>query len=134
MKFVERRKILSEIGDCTFSPHNKLILSVQPGEEVKIETYDCFANAVKPDNDLAQVLQSGAKLLDNPVTGPIYVEGAKKGDTLVVDIIDIEVPESGLTAVMPGFGALEGWLAFCCNANLFIRVQASRSRDYPDRA
>ena len=111
MKFVEKRKNLSEIVDCTFSPQNKFVLKVQPGEEVKIETYDCFANVVRPDNDLAQVLRSGAKLFDNPVTGPIYIEGAKKGDTLVVDIIDIEVPESGLTTVMPGFGALEGWLS-----------------------
>lgn len=110
MKFVEKRKTLTEIVDCTFSPHNQFVMKAHLGEEIRIETYDCFANLVKPDNDLAQVLQSGVKLFDNPVTGPIYIEGAKKGDTLVVDIVDIELPESGLTAVMPGFGALEGWL------------------------
>jgi len=111
MKFLEKRKNLSDITDCTFSPHNQFAIKVRPGEDVKMETYDCFANVVKPDNNLAQVLQSGAKLFDNPVTGPVYIEGAKRGDTLVVDIIDIELPESGLTAVMPGFGALEGWLS-----------------------
>ena len=111
MKIVEKSKEISEIVDCTFSPHNKPSIKVQPGEEVNMETYDCFANLLKPDNDLAQVLRSGAKLYDNPVTGPIYVEGARKGDTLVVDILKIEVPESGLTTVMPGFGALEGWLS-----------------------
>ena len=110
MQFVEKRKALTEIVDCTFSPHNKPVLRVQPGEEVRIETYDCFANAVTPDNDLAQVLQSGAKLYDNPVTGPIHVEGAKKGDTLVVDIVDIQIPDRGLTTIVPGFGSLEGWL------------------------
>jgi acetamidase/formamidase len=111
MRFVEKRKAISEIVDCTFSPHNKPVLSVQPGEMVKLETYDCFANALTPNNDLAKVLHSGAKLYDNPVTGPIHVEGAKKGDTLVVEIVDIEVPDMGLTVVMPGFGALEGWLS-----------------------
>jgi acetamidase/formamidase len=142
MKFVERRKVLSEIVDCTFSPHNKFVLSVQPGEEVKVETYDCFANVVRPDNDLAQVLRSGAKLYDNPVTGPIYVEGAKKGDTLVVEIIDIEVPESGLTTVMPGFGALEGWLStsppltkfsVIRNGRIYYKTDDGREISFPVR-
>jgi amidase len=126
MKFVEKKKDLSEIVDCTFSPHNEFVVKVQLGEEVKMETYDCFANVVKPDNDLAQVLQSGVKLFDNPVTGPVYIEGAKKGDTLVVDIIDVEVPEIGLTAVMPGFGALEGWLSKLPTLTKFSTIRNGR--------
>lgn len=109
MRFIEKKKELSEIEDCTFSPHNKFVMKVSPGEMTKLETYDCFANVVKPSQDLAEVLRSGVRLFDNPVTGPIYIEGAKKGDTLVVDIVDIEVPDMGLTTVMPGFGAFEGW-------------------------
>jgi len=111
MKLVEKKKNLSEIEDCTFSPHNKFVMRVRPGEDVKLETYDCFANILKPDNDLAHVLQSGVKIFENPVTGPLHIEGAKKGDTLAVDIVDIEVPETGVTTVIPGFGALEGWLS-----------------------
>jgi len=126
MKFVKKKKDLSEIVDCTFSPHNEFVVKVQPGEEVKMETYDCFANVVKPSNDLAQVLQSGVKLFDNPVTGPIYIEGAKKGDILVVDIVDIELPESGLTVVMPGFGALEGWLSKSPTLTKFSTIRNGR--------
>lgn len=111
MKSVEKKPTLSEIADCTFGPHNKFVMKVSLDEETKLETYDCFANAVKPNRDLAEVLRSGEKLFDNPVTGPIYVEGTERGDTLVVDIIDIKIPDIGLTAVMPGFGALEGWLS-----------------------
>lgn len=111
MRQVKKRENLSEIVDCTFSPHNKSTMRVKPGEEVRLETYDCFANVIRPGNDLAQVLQSGTKLFDNPVTGPIYIEGARKGDTLIVDIVDIEIPEKGITTIMPGFGALEGWLS-----------------------
>lgn len=111
MKFIEKKTALSEIADCTFGPHNEFVTKVSPGEEATVETYDCFANAVKPGRDLAEVLRSGTKLFDNPVTGPIYIEGAEKGDTLVVDIVDIKIPDIGLTAVMPGFGALEGWLS-----------------------
>jgi amidase len=111
LKYVNKSRELSEIVDCTFSPHNKAVLRVGPGEEVRLETYDCFANVVGPKTDLAAVLKSGVKLFDNPVTGPIYVEGAQRGDTLIVDIVDIEIPEKGITTVMPGFGALEGWLS-----------------------
>jgi acetamidase/formamidase len=46
----------------------------------------------------------------NPVTGPIYVEGAEPGDTLLVEVLDIELPEKGTVAIIPGFGSLEGWL------------------------
>jgi acetamidase/formamidase len=44
------------------------------------------------------------------VTGPISVEGAEPGDTLVVEILGIELPERGATTISPGFGGLEGWL------------------------
>jgi acetamidase/formamidase len=111
MKVVEKSKELSEIVDCTFSPHNKPTMKVQTGEEVRIETRDCFADVIRPCRDLAKVMQSGERVLDNPVTGPIFIEGAEKGDTLIVDIIDIQVPDIGLTTIKPGFGALEGWLS-----------------------
>jgi acetamidase/formamidase len=42
----------------------------------------------------------------NPVTGPIFVEGAKPGDALVVEILDLDVDTWGWTANIPGFGLL----------------------------
>jgi amidase len=111
MRFVRKSEHLSEIVDCTFSPHNKPVMRVSPGEEVRLETRDCFADAVTPTHNLTQLLGSGEILFDNPVTGPIFVEGAEKGDTLVVEILDIKIPERGLTAIVPGFGALEGWMS-----------------------
>lgn len=110
MKFIEKDEELSEIANCTFSPHNKFVMKVSPGEEVQLETYDCYADVVKPGHDLAKALESGRKLFDNPLTGPVHVEGAEPGDILRVDILDIKVPDLGVTTVMPGFGALEGWL------------------------
>ena len=123
MKTVKKRDELSQIVDCTFSPHNKPVMRVQPGEQVVVETRDCFANVVKPGRELAEVLKSGETLFDNPVTGPIYIEGAEKGDTLVVDIVDIQVPSLGLTTIMPGFGALEGWLTDSPVLTKFISIR-----------
>ncbi|MEE9399740.1 MAG: acetamidase/formamidase family protein [Dehalococcoidales bacterium] len=44
-----------------------------------------------------------------PVTGPIYVEGAKPGSTLKVDILKVELTAGkGAIAVLPGKGAFGG--------------------------
>jgi acetamidase/formamidase len=45
----------------------------------------------------------------NPVTGPIYVDGAEKGDTLAVTIVEIKpAREFGVSATIPEFGGLCG--------------------------
>jgi len=123
MKTLKNRETLSQLVDCTFSPHNQPVMKVKPGETVVVETRDCFANVVKPGRELAAVLKSGETLFDNPVTGPIYIEGAQKGDTLAVEIVDIQVPSIGLTTVMPGFGALEGWLSESPVLTKFVNIR-----------
>ena len=42
----------------------------------------------------------------NPVTGPVYVEGAEPGDVLKVEIREFIPSGIGWTAVIPGFGLL----------------------------
>jgi acetamidase/formamidase len=101
---------LSSIRNCTFGPLNEPIAIVKPGEIIEIETWDCFTNVVKPGQTLEDVFKKNIPLYENPITGPIYIEGAEVGDTLIVEIIDIKLPEIGVTAVVPGFGGLEGWL------------------------
>jgi acetamidase/formamidase len=51
----------------------------------------------------------------NPVTGPVYVQGAAPGDVLEVEIRSLRPRDWGWTAVIPGFGLLadeypEPWL------------------------
>jgi acetamidase/formamidase len=82
---------------------------------------------VKPGRELAEVLKSGERLFDNPVTGPIYIEGAERVDTLVVNIVDIQVPSLGLTTIVPGFGALEGWLRQSPILTKFISIRNQRA-------
>jgi len=101
---------LSLINNCTFGPLNKPVATVHPCEVVEVETWDCFANLVKPNQTPKDILESGPRPYDNPVTGPLYIEGAEPGDTLTIEIIDISIPNMGVTAVVPGFGGLEGWL------------------------
>lgn len=101
---------LSSINNCTLGPLNKPVATIKPGETVKVETWDAISGVIKPNRTLEDVIQKGTTLYKNPVTGPLYVEGAEPGDTLVVHVIDISIPNQGVTLVIPGSGGLEGWL------------------------
>ena len=112
VKRIERKpwEDLDPMADSTLGPYTPPIATVKPGEAVEIETWDAFGGIVKPGQTIAEAMARGVKLHVNPVTGPIHVEGAEPGDTLVVEILGIELPERGATVILPGFGALEGWL------------------------
>jgi len=84
-----------------FSPAMKPCMEVQPGEVVIFETLDCFGGAIKTPEDKFEDV--GWDLI-NPATGPVYVKGAEKGDTLCVEILDIEVESPGVMVAVPGMG------------------------------
>lgn len=69
------------------SRHNPPALSLRPGESVRIETEDTFNGLVRREGDHRNLVK---KPQGNPQSGPIWVEGAKKGDTLAVSIEKIE--------------------------------------------
>jgi amidase len=101
---------LSSINNCTLGPLNKPVATIKPGETVKVETWDAISGVIKPNRTLEDVIQKGTTLYKNPVTGPLYIEETEPGDTLVVRVIDISIPNQGVTLVIPGSGGLEGWL------------------------
>lgn len=88
-------------------PYRKPIARVVPGETFVVETADAFENRVdSPKVDITKVVRLPYV---NPLTGPIYVEGARKGDTLAVTIHSIEVARDyGVSAIIPQFGGLCG--------------------------
>ena len=71
----------------TISPNNNPRLHVDPGEIVEVETEDAFSGQVRTDGDRRDMK---AIPYPNPQSGPIYVNGAKKGDTLKIKIDDIQ--------------------------------------------
>ncbi|MBN1347789.1 acetamidase/formamidase family protein [candidate division KSB1 bacterium] len=66
---------------------------IKPGECIEIETEDAIAGQLNPDTVNSQTLaEMRARIpCSNPVTGPIFIEGAHPGDALAVKIIDIDV-------------------------------------------
>lgn len=92
----------------TIGAEREPIATVEPGETFEVETYD-YVGDILDDDTLLEDVWGTDKLADNinPVTGPISVEGAEPGDTLVVDIVDIELPDRGVINIFPNFGGLE---------------------------
>jgi len=91
----------------TIGPYADPVLEIDPGETVAVETHDAFEGALKTEEDKPSEELNMPYL--NPQTGPIYVEGAEKGDTLAVKIESIEPrgeQPRGTTALIPGFGGL----------------------------
>ena len=55
-------------------------LRVNPGDVIELTTEDCFGGLVRTSEDLPSQVCTFPYL--NPVTAPIYIEGAEVGDTL----------------------------------------------------
>ena len=86
-----------------FSSDMKPALVVEDGAEVVFETMDCFSNQIRTTEDRLENL-NWAEV--NPATGPVFVNGAKPGDALVVEILDIEVANQGVMVTGKGLGPL----------------------------
>jgi acetamidase/formamidase len=81
------------------------IATVAPGDEITVETTDASNGQLTAESTADDVPHLDFTRV-NPVTGPFAVEGARPGDALVVDILDVEVGAWGWTASIPGFGLL----------------------------
>ncbi len=86
-----------------FSPDLEPVIKVPPRSILEIETNDCYSNQLV-DTGLFVTQIDWSRI--NPATGPVYVEGAEPGDTLVVKILKIETADEGLLITVPGTGAL----------------------------
>jgi len=87
--------------DNSFPP----ALRVAPGDEVEFEIVDASGGQLSRESTAADVAALDFGKV-NPVTGPVYVDGAQPGDTLVVDILGFSGSGWGWTAIIPGFGLL----------------------------
>ena len=93
----------------SLGPYSEPVLIVNPGDAIVVETLDAFGGKVKDENTRpSQVLEFPNV---NPVNGPILVNGAEKGDLLIVHIRSIKPrgPQPrGVTCLIPFFGGLTG--------------------------
>lgn len=96
-------KIVREPAFYAFSPEIPAQLRVKAGETVCFETYDCFHNLLLPENS---VYEDRKACPGNPVSGPLYIEGACPGDLLKVQIVKIKTGPLGVVMVGPKSGCM----------------------------
>lgn len=86
------------------SAEHEPAVRVSPGETLLVETKNAFGDQTfSPGETLEELSLEGA----DPLTGPIFVDGAEPDDTLAVEIDDIKTVGPGMQGVIPDFGILE---------------------------
>ena len=93
-----------------FDWRDEPLLHVRPGESFEIETYDASTGFFKSESDKAIPGKrpgfDRVPAMANPIGGPVLVEGAERGDVLVVTIEDVRVESFSWVAVGPRRGPL----------------------------
>jgi amidase len=86
-----------------FAPDVPPALRVEPGEAFRVETASLLT--LYPDGRIPPRYEA----ISIPVTGPVFVAGARPGTALRVSILSIELPTGrGVVMALPGLGVMGG--------------------------
>ena len=91
--------------------HNKFsklippVLKVKSGSIIKAETHEASDQQLHSKANLDDLKNLSFDPI-HPITGPVFVEEAKVGDILAVDLLEIEMHDYGWKAIVSGFGFL----------------------------
>jgi acetamidase/formamidase len=93
-----------------FDWEDEPLLRVKPGETFEIETYDASTGYFQSPADKAIPARRPGfdrfPPLANPIGGPVWLEGAERGDALVIELEDIVVADTSWIAIGPRRGPL----------------------------
>jgi acetamidase/formamidase len=89
-------------------------LEIESGELVELHVRDASDEQIHKGSGVEDVSKLDFSHV-NPVSGPVFVKGAKAGAVLEVELVDFKAKDWGWTAIIPGFGLLadefpEPWL------------------------
>jgi amidase len=99
------------------------VARIRPGERVVFETYDASTGRIRRAEDVVPYVQVRDPRRVNPAAGPVFIEGARPGDELVVTIEAIALAEQGYIRSTPAGAVLpdvEGPMA------VIVPVEAGR--------
>ncbi len=83
-----------------FDRHEEPVLTVGSGATVTFHTLDACCGEVRTVEQFLNRRNSGRR--SGPLTGPVYIEGAAPGQTLVVDVVDVQLDPTGFQLIGPG--------------------------------
>ncbi len=88
-----------------YHPAIPMAARAKPGQHIVFETRDALDTDFDFESIPADVTAADLNLV-HPMTGPVYIEGAQRGDVLAVTLVDIAPDDYGYTVIVPGFGFL----------------------------
>ncbi|EJD55194.1 acetamidase/formamidase [Auricularia subglabra TFB-10046 SS5] len=89
----------------SWDPRTPPVLTISSGDTVSFDCQDASNGQLTPSSTADSVKNADFTLMDQ-VNGPIFVSGAKAGDVLKVEVLQLKTADWGWTAVIPGFGLL----------------------------
>ena len=81
------------------------VLTVAPGASIEFDCIDASGGQLTADSSAADLATLSFDRI-NPVTGPVFIDGAEPGDVLKITIEGFTPSGWGWTANIPGFGLL----------------------------
>jgi acetamidase/formamidase len=78
---------------------------VDDGAEVHLQLRDASDEQIERASDASAIARLDFDHV-NPVSGPVFVKGARPGDALAVELLELRSRDWGWTAIIPGFGLL----------------------------
>jgi len=103
---------------------------VAPGQLFVLETRDALDSDLTFDSKPQDVAAVNLNLV-HPLTGPVFVDGAKRGDAIAVTIVDIAPDDFGYTTIVPGFGFLRDVFRDPFIIHWELNRLEARSKDLP---
>ncbi len=91
-------------GHNRWHPDIEPLTVVRAGEVVTLDAPLGIGDQIGPHSTHQDLLT--LDLSEDVLAGPVYVEGAKEGDVLAVEIVDVEPGDFGFSGIFPGFGFL----------------------------
>jgi len=88
-----------------YHPDIPTVARAKPGDMIVFHTRDPLDSDLTLDSNSDDVTAVNLKLV-HPMTGPVHIEGAKRGDVIAITLVDIVPDEYGYTVIIPGFGFL----------------------------
>ena len=112
-KWMNKVEITKEGAHCIddkncfnrYHPAIPAAVKANPGDIIIIHSRDALDSQFRLDS-IADDLSTVDLGLVHPMMGPVHINGAKRGDALEVEIVDIIPDEYGYTVIAPGFGFL----------------------------
>jgi acetamidase/formamidase len=81
------------------------VAEVEPGAVVELTVPDASYDQIGEDMSAADLASIDFGRV-NPVAGPVFVRGARPGDVLEAEVLEVRTRSWGWTAIVPGFGLM----------------------------